>query len=134
MRILFSPDDTIINKISFNDWGVDNVVLPSEIRDYSLPEGVNEFILFFPTIINQDFALNYDGVEYALHFYFQILRRKHILARIVLLGIESSNSFMMKCSYPKILRCPGFDYILFNKYLVSNYSKAALEMQLNNLD
>ena len=130
MRILFSPDDTIINKISFNDWGVDNVVLPSEIRDYSLPEGVNEFILFFPTIINQDFALNYDGVEYALHFYFQILRRKHILARIVLLGIESSNSFMMKCSYPKILRCPGFDYILFNKYLVSNYSKAALEIQL----
>lgn len=133
MRILFSPDDKIVNKNDVREWGVDSIVLPSEINNnhYCLPESVDGIIFFIPTIINQNLALNYDGVEFALHLYFQILRRISISAKIVLLGIEGSISFMMNFSYPKILRCPGFDYILLNKFFVRNYDKGPI---LINID
>lgn len=124
MRILFSPDDNVIKKIDHREWGVDKIILPAEIDNYNynLPENVNNFTIFIPTIINQDFALNYDGVELAIHLYFQLLRRSIRQISIVLLGIESCDSFMKNYAYPKIIKCPGFDYILLNKYYVVDYS------------
>ncbi|MDO4511360.1 MAG: hypothetical protein Q4B68_06050 [Bacteroidales bacterium] len=123
MKILFSPNDKLINKTQSEKWGVDEIVLPSEIDDYKLPEEKN-FILFIPTILNEDLALNYEGVEIALSLYCQLLRRNTtISAKIVLLGIESVSSFMLKCKYPKIIRCSGFDYRILNIHSVSQYKE-----------
>ena len=134
MKILFSPDDDLIKKDDFSLWGVDIVVIPNELSDYTLPEAVNEFTLFIPTIINQDFALNYDGAEFALRMCFQILRRKIIPKfKLVLLGIENAISFMKKYSYPKILNCPGFDYLLFNREYIKNYRKTPEQFNRDTL-
>lgn len=123
MRILFSPNENIINSNQTKDWCVDEIVLPSKLSDFNLPDVDDGLIMFVPTIINQDFAIEYDGAEYALKVYFDCLRKKKLNIKIVLLGIESLQSFMLKFAYPKILQCPGFEYLLFNISEVTAYSK-----------
>ncbi len=123
MKILFSPNDNLIKSTQLQDWCVDEIVLPTKRSDFNLPDVDDDLILFVPTIINQDFAVEYDGAEYALKLYFNCLRRKKLNIRMVLLGIESPQSFMLKFAYPNIMKCPGVDYTLFNISEVIGYNK-----------
>ena len=123
MKILFSPNDNLIKSTQLQDWCVDEIVLPTKRSDFNLPDVDDDLILFVPTIINQDFAVEYDGAEYALKLYFNCLRRKKLNIRIVLLGIESPQSFMLKFAYPSILKCPGLEYTLFNIGEVTAYNR-----------
>lgn len=123
MKILFSPNDNLIKSTQSQDWCVDEIVLPSKRSDFNIPDVDDDLILFVPTIINQDFAVEYDGAEFALKLYFNCLRTKKLNIRIVLLGIESPQSFMLKFAYPNILKCPGLDYGLFNIAEVIAYNR-----------
>ena len=123
MKILFSPNDNLIKSTQSQDWCIDEIVLPSKRSDFNIPDVDDDLILFVPTIINQDFAVEYDGAEFALKLYFNCLRTKKLNIRIVLLGIESPQSFMLKFAYPNILKCPGLDYGLFNIAEVIAYNR-----------
>ena len=123
MKILFSPNDNLIKSTQLQDWCVDEIVLPSKRSEFNLPDVDDDLILFVPTIINQDFAVEYDGADFALKLYFNCLRTKKLNIRIVLLGIESPQSFMLKYAYPSILKCPGLEYYLFNISEVIAYNR-----------
>lgn len=132
MKILFSPDVELINSTQTQDWGVDEIIIPSNFSNYTLPDVDDDLFLFVPTIINQDFAIEYDGVEFALRLYFLCLRRKKINIRIVLLGVETLQAFLLNFYYPNIMKCPGFDYILFNATEVKTYNKTLDEIDFDS--
>lgn len=132
MKILFSPDDNLINSTQTQDWGVDEIIIPLEFSNYTLPDVDDDLFLFVPTIMNQDFAIEYDGVEFALRLYFLCLRRKKINISIVLLGVETLQAFLLNFYYSNIMKCPGFDYILFNAAEVKTYNKTLDEIDFDS--
>lgn len=121
MRILIAPYDGI-SKNDTSKWNVDEIILRQEINLYSFPKNENELLYFIPTIFNADTALEYEGVELALKLYTTALREKFYNIKIVLVGIESCESFMLNYSYPNILKCPGISYILLMKDSISIYA------------
>lgn len=135
MKILFSPNDNIIKKSDVKKWNVDDILIPVEYtRDanYQLPTISEALTLFVPTILDHNLALNYDGVEWAIRLYLQCIRNNQFNVLIVLLGVESERSFLLRFQYPNILKCPGFDYIIFHQKSISNYSIDPIDFKREN--
>lgn len=133
MRILFSPNDNLISEVDYAYWNVDEVVIPTKLGNYTLIQTSEDLTLFVPTIINQSMALNYDGVELAIRLYLFCVRNNKTNIRIVLLGIESKQSFLMRYKHPNIMKCPGVDYILFHRDLIIAYNKPTKQIDLDFL-
>lgn len=77
----------------------------------NIAEGIPE-LLFIPTIFDYRNAVSYQGVEFALRWYFYEISLKQITAfRIVLLGTEDKASFFQNCIYSNFLKCPNVEYL-----------------------
>lgn len=133
MRILFSPNDSLISEVDSALWNVDEVVIPSKLDNYTLIQTLEDLTLFVPTIINQSMALNYDGVNLAIRLYLYCVRNHKTNIRIVLLGVESKQSFLMRYNHPNFMKCPGVDYILFHRDLIFAYNKPTKQIDLDFL-
>lgn len=110
-----NPDYLDIKTISF---------LHSQKHMY-LPEKFEEDtpdLLFVPASFDISNCANYDGVEFAMQWYFNLTNKK-INFSIVLLGIEEKSSFFMNCEYSQFLKCPNVFYINYNYFEITNFVK-----------
>lgn len=130
MKILIAPQYDSIGKNDATKWHVDEIILPSESENWNLPNAKNELILYVPTIINSEVAIEYDGVELAIKLYMAALREKRQNIKIVLMGVESRESFLLNYRYPNVLKCPGFDYILLSLNAVVGYTAFSTDINV----
>ena len=108
----FELKDTEI--ISY-DRALDNVFVSDIIsRNDSL-------ILLIPTILDSFNAYSYDGVEYALKYYFHFVSIKKKDFQIILLGTEEEAAFWKHCEYSSFLKCPHVSYLKNNIYPIKDY-------------
>lgn len=120
-RILLSPNIRI-GKLDTVSWRVDEILLKEELKSFSLPKE-DQVLLFIPTIFDSSIAIDYDGVDIALRLYMEAIRNNHTDVGIVLMGVESRESFLLNYRFPSIVKCPGVDYIRLNKLDVIGYMR-----------
>lgn len=89
-------------------------------------------VLYIPTIFNSLNSSNYDGVQIALHWYFELIRKQHSFA-IILLGTESKLSFFEHCKYSVIVKCPNVYYFKFSLDEI-NKSRSLIKLQKVDID
>lgn len=124
-RILITPNSEKLpdNQEHRNSWHVDEIML----WNHDITENLDDLkieddaVFFIPTILNSDNALAYDGAELALRIFFRYIKANNANIRIVLLGVESSNAFMLHYPYPNILKIPNFSYTYFNRTKVAQF-------------
>jgi hypothetical protein len=68
-------------------------------------------ILFIPTIFDFKNSMGYQGVEFAMRWYFHLILKNHCNFEIVLLGIEDKAAFFQHCIYSSFLKCPNVSYL-----------------------
>lgn len=82
--------------------------------DY-FPENFTEVfpeLFFIPTFFDYRNCASYQGVEFAMRWYFYIISLNHKCSfKIVLLGTENKSAFFQNCNYSNFLKCPNIDYI-----------------------
>lgn len=78
-------------------------------------------ILLIPTILDSFNAYSYDGVEYALKYYFHFVSIKKEDFQIILLGTEEEVAFWKHCEYSSFLKCPHVSYLKNNIYPIKDY-------------
>ena len=89
-------------------------------------------LIFTPTFFDFRNPLSYDGVEFALRWYFHIISNESINnCEIVLLGTEDKAAFYQHCNYSNILKCPNI-YYLQNSF--EDISQFLLEYQSKEND
>ena len=69
-------------------------------------------VLLIPVIYDRTNSTNYDGVEFALQWYFFLMHLDKKFA-VVLLGAEDKASFLMHSDYALFLKCPNVHYVRF---------------------
>ena len=89
--------------------------------------------LLIPTIFKFNNGSTYDGVEFALQWYFHLLNLKHNFS-IVLLGIEDKGAFFEHCNYSHFAKCPNVFYVNQNISAIKTFidSHQYLEYNIDN--
>lgn len=80
----------------------------------------DSLVLLIPTILDPFNAYSYDGVEYALKYYFHFVSIKKCDFQIILLGTEEESAFWRHCEYSSFLRCPHVSYLKNNIYPIKD--------------
>lgn len=104
----------------------------TEVKSFSLikqidfyPENFKDEIpelIFVPTIFDFKNAVSYQGVEFAIRWYFSIVsKNSNCNFKIVLLGSETKSAFFQNCNYSNILKCPNIDYVPNNFEDITQY-------------
>lgn len=70
-------------------------------------------VLIIPTVFDSSNYMSYDGIEFALIWYFHLIKTDKPFA-IILVGTESQSSFFRHCDYSNFLKCPNVHYVDFN--------------------
>ncbi|AZB32139.1 response regulator [Chryseobacterium balustinum] len=79
-------------------------------------------VLLIPTVFDSSNYMSYDGIEFALFWYFHLIKKDKPFA-IVLLGTESTSSFFQHCDYSNFFKCPNVHYVDFNYEMISTFLK-----------
>ncbi|UOE39711.1 response regulator [Chryseobacterium oryzae] len=79
-------------------------------------------VLLIPTVFDSSNYMSYDGIEFALFWYFHLIKKEKPFA-IVLLGTESTSSFFQHCDYSNFLKCPNVHYVHFNYEKITAFLK-----------
>lgn len=109
--------DEINDKLKANLSGITHVEFfpVIKIEDYFPENYVNgDFpeLIFIPTILDNRNSMSYDGVDFAIRWYFYFIYLNQKLDfRIVLLGMEEKSSFFQHCNYSNFLKCPNVVYL-----------------------
>lgn len=96
----------------------------SKVSDFYPENYKNEIheILFVPTIFDYRNGISYQGVEFALHWYFYLISLNNKFNfKIVLLGTEDKSAFFQNCLYSNFLKCPNVDYLQNNFEDITQY-------------
>lgn len=72
-------------------------------------------VLLIPAILDATNSVSYDGVEFALQWYFYKIQNNKEFA-IILLGIESRAAFFEHCDYSLLIKCPNIHYVEFSMH------------------
>jgi DNA-binding NarL/FixJ family response regulator len=70
-------------------------------------------VMLIPAILDASNSVSYDGVEFALQWYFYKIQNNKEFA-IILLGIESKAAFFEHCDYSFVIKCPNVHYVEFS--------------------
>ena len=85
--------------------------------EFDIPE-----LIFIPTVFDYRNAVAYQGVEFALRWYFyQISSKQNFNFKIVLVGTEEKSSFFQNCDYSNFLKCPNVEYLQNSFEAINNY-------------
>lgn len=84
-------------------------------------------VILVPTIFDFRNSVSYEGVEFAMRWYFHFIK-SNINVVIVLLGTEEKAAFYDHCDYANFLKCPNVHYLLnsadsIRQFLNKNYFK-----------
>jgi DNA-binding NarL/FixJ family response regulator len=71
------------------------------------------YVLLIPSVFEAANTLNYDGVEFALQWYFYLVNENKEFS-IILLGSESKAAFFEHCDYSFFIKCPNVHYVEFS--------------------
>ena len=96
------------------DRAIDNVLVSD------ICSAKDSLILLIPTILDSFNAYSYDGVEYALKFYFHFVSIKKGDFQVILLGTEDESAFWRHCEYSSFLKCPHVSYLKNNIYPIKD--------------
>ncbi len=66
---------------------------------------------FIPTIIDQDSALSYDGVDLAIRLYLDCIQSGILDVAVYLLSAEDKGSFYSHCDRADLLKCPNVHFL-----------------------
>jgi hypothetical protein len=115
----------------------------TEVKSFSLIKQIEYFpenfkgdipeLLFVPTIFDYKNAVSYQGVEFAMRWYFHLIsNNSNCNFKIVLLGTENKSAFFQNCNYSNFIKCPNIDYLQnsfedINLY-ISNYKTNKFEI------
>lgn len=68
-------------------------------------------LIFVPVIFDPTNSMSYDGVNFAIRWYFYAISLDiPVNFKIILLGIEDKSSFYQNCDYSYFLKCPNVYY------------------------
>lgn len=110
----------------FNGFELKDIEIVSYDRalDHVFVSGIisenDSLFLLIPTILDPFNAYSYDGVEYALKYYFHFVSIKKGDFQIILLGTEEESAFWRHCEYSSILKCPHVSYLKNNIYPIQD--------------
>jgi len=94
----------------------------TEVKSFPLDNKINFYpenfkteipeLIFIPTIFDYGNGVSYQGVEFAMHWYFHLITlNPKCNFKIVLLGTEVKAAFFQNCIYSNFLKCPNVDYL-----------------------
>jgi CheY-like chemotaxis protein len=90
-----------------------------EKAKFDIPE-----LIFIPTIFDYRNAASYQGVEFALRWYFHLTSSiQKCNFKIVLVGTEDKSSFFQNCDFSNFLKCPNVEYLQNSFEAINNYIK-----------
>jgi len=87
-----------------------------QLRDEYLPWTFKEAeptVLVIPAILDSSNTLGYDGLEFALHWYFKLIQSNKEFA-LCIVGFEEKSAFFEHCDYSNFIKCPNVFYIEFS--------------------
>ena len=88
-----------------------------ERAKFDIPE-----LIFIPTVFDYRNAASYQGIEFALRWYFHITSSdQRTNFKIVLIGSEDKASFFQNCDYSNFLKCPNVEYLQNSFEAINNY-------------
>lgn len=90
-------------------------------------------ILLIPTFFDTSNCLAYDGVEFALYWYFNLINKNSPFA-IVLLGSESKSAFFEHSNYSNFLKCPNVFYLDYNFNKIQSFLETVNIKELKKED
>ena len=94
----------------------------------------DSLVLLIPTILDPFNAYSYDGVEYALKYYFHFVSIKKCDFQIILLGAEEESAFWRHCEYSSFLKCPHVSYLKNNIYPIKEYLDRIESVAMDDMD
>ena len=108
-------EKTIINEFK-NIGDIEIKIFSKDQKNDFLPlnyELNDKCILLIPTFFDTSNCLSYDGVEFAIYWYFHLINKNFPFV-LVLLGTESKSAFFQHSNYSNFLKCPNVYYVDYN--------------------
>lgn len=87
---------------------------------------------FVPTIIDQDSALSYDGVDLAISIYLDCIQSGIFDIAVFLLSAEDKGSFYSHCDRADLLKCPNVHFLKNTKVAIEESIRTLTTSPIEN--